>query len=316
MFVISSDSPSMIETRNRTLLAIAMTLLAILGFDSMGIMVRILITEGYTAAELSAYRNTLGIVPSVIVILSMGEFKFNRQTLIIRRWRLALFRGVAVMVAQLAFYTALGQMELATISALAQTNALFIVLMAVVMFGDRVGRWRIAALVIGFAGVIWVLRPGTDAFSFISLLPIVAAFCYGFSIISVRYFPDEIPSALLYLYSSLASGLGAFVLAALTTGFSPITEIRHVILIFTMSMAGGVAVLLLMFAYRIAVPAVLAPFGYLGILTALGFGWLFFDEAPIDTLFPGAILIVAAGVLIIWRENTQGKKATEKGTQK
>lgn len=301
----------MIETRSRTLLAIAMTLLAILGFDSMAIMVRLLLEQGYTAPELSAYRNTLGIVPSVIIILCMGEFKFNRQSIIIRRWRLALFRGVTVSVAQLAFYTALANLELATISALAQTNAMFVVIMAVVMFKDRVGPWRIAALLIGFIGVLWVLRPGTDAFTPIALLPMVAAFCYGFSMVTVRYFPDEVPNALLYLYSSLASALGAFALATFTTGFSPIAQATDLVLIITMATAGGIAVLLLMFAYRIAASAVLAPFGYLGILTALGFGWLFFREAPIDTLFPGAILIVGAGVLIIWRENTHRKKTSE-----
>ena len=144
----------------------------------------------------------------------------------------------------------------------------------------------------------------------------VAAFCYGFSMVTVRYFPDEVPNALLYLYSSLASALGAFVLATFTTGFSPIAQTTDLVLIVTMSTAGGIAVLLLMFAYRIAASAVLAPFGYLGILTALGFGWLFFREAPIDTLFPGAILIVGAGVLIIWRENTHRKKASERDPPK
>ena len=306
----------MIETRNRTLLAIGMTLLAILGFDSMAIIVRILGERGYSPVELSAYRNTLGIIPSVIVILSMGEFKFSRQTLIIRRWRLALLRGVSVAVAQLAFYTALRHLELATISALAQTNAMFVVIMAILMFRDRVGPWRIAALLIGFVGVLWVLRPGTETFTPLSLLPMVAAFCYGFSMVTVRYFPKEIPSALLYLYASAASAAAAFALAAFTNGFSPIQQGSDLVLIGLMSMAGGVAVLLLMFAYRIAVSAVLAPFGYLGILTALGFGWVFFGEAPIDTLFPGAFLIVGAGCLIIWRENMQRTKSPDSNAPK
>jgi drug/metabolite transporter (DMT)-like permease len=301
----------MIETRSRTLLAIGMVLLSIIGFDSMAIIVRILISQGYSPPELAAYRNTLGIIPSLIVIFMLGEFKLSRQTLIIRRWRLALFRGVTVTVAQLAFYTALSKLELATISALAQTNALFVVVMAVVMFGDRVGPWRISAVLIGFAGVIWVLRPGSETFTPLALLPIVAAFCYGYSMVTVRLFSDEIPSALLYLYSSLASAVGGFGLALLTTGFSPLGGWSDALLIFGMSMAGGVAVLLLMFAYRIAPSAVLAPFGYLGILTALGFGWLFFREAPLDTLFPGAILIVGAGVLLIWRENTHKARAKD-----
>jgi drug/metabolite transporter (DMT)-like permease len=51
----------------------------------------------------------------------------------------------------------------------------------------------------------------------------------------------------------------------------------------------------------------LAPFIYFGIITAFMFGWIFFNEFPIDTLFPGVLLIVGAGVLIVWRENQVNK---------
>ena len=67
-------------------------------------------------------------------------------------------------------------------------------------------------------------------------------------------------------------------------------------------MAGGVGVLLMVLTYRSAAPSALAPFGYFSILTAFGFGWVFFDEFPLDKLLPGALLIVTAGALIIWRE--------------
>ncbi len=289
--------------KRRILLAIAMTLAAIVGFDIMGILVRILTTEyGYGAAELSAYRNVLGILPSLIALAWMGELRFTREALSVPRPKLALVRGLAVATAQLCFYTALGLMELATISALAQTNAMFVVLLSVLMFREKVGPWRIFALVLGFAGAVWVLRPGTDAFSLVALLPICAAFCYGFSVVSVRFFDSSVSSALLYLWSSAASVVGGVVLALSTTGFSHVPMGYELLLIFALSMAGGTAVLLLMFAYRIAAPSILAPFSYVGILTAFTFGWLFFGEAPVDTLFPGVLLIVGAGAVIIWRE--------------
>ena len=179
---------------------------------------------------------------------------------------------------------------------------MFVVLLSVVMMGERVGPWRIAALIIGFAGVMWVLRPGTDSFTAAALLPIIASLAYGFSVVSVRFFDSSVPSALLLIYSSAASALGAIAIALFTTGFSPIGPWQDLALIFALSMSGGIAVLLLMFAYRIADPSMLAPFSYLSILTAFFFGWFFFDEAPIDTLFPGVLLIVGAGALIIWRE--------------
>ena len=302
-----------LSASNRILLAVVLTLIAILGFDTMGVMVKVLTGRGYTAPELSAYRNTLGMLPSLILILMLGEVKLTRQDLIIRQWRMALFRGIAVAVAQLCFYSALSLLELATISALAQTNALFAVIFSVIMFRERVGVWRIGALLLGFAGVLMVLRPGTDTFTLAALLPIGAAICYSFSIVSVRFFDDSVGNPLLYLYSSLASTVGALIIVVFTGGFSAIVQWQDLALIFGMSMAGGVAVLLLMIGYRMAPVSILAPFSYLSILTALLFGWLFFDELPVETLFPGVFFIVGAGVLILWREQRARRLAPRTG---
>jgi drug/metabolite transporter (DMT)-like permease len=132
---------------------------------------------------------------------------------------------------------------------------------------------------------------------------VAAAVCYAISIVTVRLFDPGISNSLLYLYSSAASALGAFVLASLTTTFSPVAGLEQAGMIFLMSMTGGTGVLFLMLAYRMASPSILAPFGYFGLLTAFAFGWLFFGEAPIETLFPGVFVIVAAGAIVIWREN-------------
>ncbi len=292
----------------RTYLAVILALIAIVGFDTMGIMVRLLGERGYSPAEVSAYRNVLGVVPSLILMWWMGELRNIRHTYKIRRWKLALFRGVTVAFAQLSFYTALNVLELATISALAQTNSLFVVLLSVFLLGERVGLWRIFALVLGFAGAVWVMRPGTDAFTVAALLPVVAAAGYGFSIVSVRFFDSSVSNGLLYLYSTVASASGAIVLALFTSGFRPVENLAELGMIFVGAMSGGTAVLLLMLAYRMAAPSLLAPMQYLGILTAFGFGWLIFDEAPFDKLFPGVLLIVGAGILILWREQKRAQR--------
>ncbi len=287
----------------RTFLAIGLVLAAILGFDIMGIMVRLLSERGYSAAEVSAYRNVLGVLPPLVLMAWLGEFRSIRETFVIVRWKLALFRGVTVAIAQLSFYTALAQLELATISALAQTNSLFVVLLSVVLLGERVGAWRIFALILGFAGALLVIRPGAEGFKLAALLPVSAAAFYAFSIVSVRYFDKSVSNGLLYLYSTAASSVAAIGLVFLTSGFSPVQNPSDVVLIFVGAMAGGTAVLFLMLAYRMAAPSMLAPFQYLGILTAFGFGWVIFGEAPIETLFPGVFLIIGAGVVILWREN-------------
>ena len=65
---------------------------------------------------------------------------------------------------------------------------------------------------------------------------------------------------------------------------------------------GGMAVLCLVVAYRMTEQSNLAPFAYFGIPTAFAFGWIFFGEAPFGDLFPGALLIILGGLIIIWRE--------------
>jgi drug/metabolite transporter (DMT)-like permease len=297
--------------QKQALQAIGLLLLALVCFDLMGVLVRVL-SAHYSPLELSAYRNVLGIVPSLALLVATGELRFRGSNLRIEKWPLAVFRGLVVAVAQVFFYGALAVLELATVSALAQTNALFVVILSVVLLGERVGPWRVAALVIGFAGAVWIMRPGSEAFSIHALLPVGAALCYAFSMISVRFFGPGTSNALLYLYASGAAALGAIVLAALTTEFTPLQSWADAGLIFGMSILGGTGVLFMMLAYRMGEPSVLAPFGYFGLITAFVFGWVFFGEAPIDTLFPGVLLIVGAGVLIIWREN-RGKRDRGQG---
>lgn len=283
--------------------AVIYLLLSVLCFDLMSILVRVMLTHGYSAQELSAYRNVLGVIPSVALMLWTGELRLRGPSLRIRQWKLAFLRGLAVAVAQLVFYTALGYLELATVSALAQTNALFVVILSMLILGERVGIWRWSAVAIGFVGAMWILRPGSEAFSPYAILPIIAAACYAYSVISVRQFDREVSNALLYLYSAISAALGAIVLAFFTTDFTPIASLADAGVIFALAIAGGVGVLFLMLAYRAADPSLLAPFGYFGILSAFVFGWLFFGEAPVDTLFPGVLLVVGAGSVIIWREN-------------
>lgn len=218
------------------------------------------------------------------------------------QWKLALFRGFVVAIAQLLFYTALGQLELATVYALGQTNALFVVLLAIIMYREQVGIWRWGAVVIGFIGALWIVRPGSDVFSWIALFPIGAAFCYAFSVVSLRSFDRSISNSILYLYSAFAAAIGAIFFALFTNSFSPILSLFDAGLILSMSICGGFGVIFLMIAYRQADATVLAPFSYFGILTAFFFGWLLFGELPIDKLLPGVILIIGSGLLILWRE--------------
>jgi drug/metabolite transporter (DMT)-like permease len=281
--------------------AILVCLLAYLCFDLMSVHVRILSVR-YSPQELSVYRNVLGVLPSILLLIYTRELSFDIKDYKIKKWKLAFGRGLLVALAQLLFYTALADLELATVSALGQTNTIFIVLIAVIFYGEKVGAWRWSAVIIGFGGAVWIMQPGSNMFTWTAALPIGAAFCYAASMVTLRSFDVSISSAIIYLYSSVAAALGAILLATGTTDFSPIQSISDALLIFSMSLCGGFGVVFLMYAFRQAPASVLAPFSYFGILTAFGLGWIVFDELPLDKLFPGVILIILSGLTILWRE--------------
>ena len=281
--------------------AILVCLLAYFCFDLMSVHVRIL-SASYSPQELSVYRNVLGVLPSILLLMYTRELSFDIKDYKIKKWKLAFGRGLLVALAQLLFYTALADLELATVSALGQTNAIFIVLIAVIFYREKVGLWRWSAVIVGFGGAVWIMQPGSNLFTWSAALPIGAAFCYAASMVTLRSFDVSISSAIIYFYSSIAAALGAILLATGTTDFSPIQSISDALLIFSMSLCGGFGVVFLMYAFRQAPASVLAPFSYFGILTAFGLGWIIFDELPIDKLVPGVILIVLSGLTILWRE--------------
>ena len=281
--------------------AILVCLLAYFCFDLMSVHVRIL-SASYSPQELSVYRNVLGVLPSILLLMYTRELSFDIKDYKIKKWKLAFGRGLLVALAQLLFYTALADLELATVSALGQTNAIFIVLIAVIFYGEKVGAWRWSAVIIGFGGAVWIMQPGSNMFTWTAALPIGAAFCYAASMVTLRSFDVSISSAIIYLYSSIAAALGAILLATGTTDFSPIQSMSDALLILSMSLCGGFGIVFLMYAFRQAPASVLAPFSYFGILTAFGLGWIVFDELPLDKLFPGVILIILSGLTILWRE--------------
>jgi drug/metabolite transporter (DMT)-like permease len=286
---------------DRVVPAILLSLLAVLLFDLMGLVIKHL-SDTYGAAELSAWRNLFGLVPALIALVSTRRWHDAGHPLAMRQWHIPLIRGVAVALAQLCFYLALGRLAFATAATISYSNALFIVALSVPILGERVGLFRWSAALIGFAGVVLVMGPGRDGFSLDALLPLAAAMLYAVAGVTSRLLDEDVPSALVNLHSTSIAAIGALALALFAGGFTPVASTTDLAWIVAMGMFGGTAVLCLVVAYRMTEPSNLAPFSYFGIPMALLLGWIFFGEAPIDDLFPGAILIVAGGLMIVWRE--------------
>ncbi|HLS18973.1 MAG TPA: DMT family transporter [Paracoccaceae bacterium] len=283
------------------LLAVLISLVSIVFFDLMGLVIKAL-SGSYGAAELAAYRNLVGLVPSAIALWMVRSWRPRWRALWIRQWRLGLLRGVAVAFAQLCFYLSLARMEFATATTISYATAIFTTAFAVPLLGEKVGWIRWLAVMVGFFGVVLVMGPGRAGFDWGALLPLAAAVLYGFTAVAARMMDTEVPSPLVNLYASGAAAVVSGVVVLIWGGFSPIEAAGDLLWISGMGIFGGLAGLSLLIAYRMTEPSNLAPFDYFGIPSAFALGWLFFGEAPIEDLYPGALLIILGGLMIVWRE--------------
>lgn len=293
-------------------LGIALSLLALVLFDCMGLIIKHL-SPGYGAAELSAWRNLFGLVPSAMALWTSARWHAGGRRLAIRQWPLGMLRGIFVTFAQFLFYYSLGRLAFATATTISYSNAVFVTLLAVPVLGERVGPLRWTAVLAGFAGVVWITRPGSDAFNLDALAPVGAAALYAASAVTARRIDPAVPSPLVNLYGSGTALAGAIVLVLLTGGFGGIASARDFAWIVAMGGFGGSAVLCLTYAYRMTEQSNLAPFSYFGIPTAFALGWLVFGEAPWADLYPGALLIVAGGLMVLWREGRRRRSHGQGG---
>lgn len=290
--------------------AMCIMITAVFLFDVQGAFVKHL-TQQYPVSQVMVFRNLFGLLPGIILLYLSSEWKAQGRPFVLKKWRLAIARGGLLVLAQISFYYALSRLELATATTLVSMSPVFVTLLSIPLLGHRVGWIRSLAVLSGFIGVIAVMQPTTESFSPVLLLPVVAALCYALTTLTSRFFHSSVPTALLYFYSAAITFIGAVVLMLSLQAYIPVQSLQDWLYFIMMGVAGGCAVILLISAYRMWEPSSLSPFEYFGIVFSFILGFLFFDEAPVDRLFPGALLIAGGGLLVIWRERQLAIKETQ-----
>ena len=289
-------------TLSRGIFAAAIVILVgIVCFDMMGVLVRIL-GDQYPVLQMASLRNLFGVIPPLIMIWKSGILAKLRPLNTPPIYGLTLIRSACVAVAQISFYTALTKIEFATATTLAYTSPFLVAALSVPLLGHKVGAWRWGAIVAGFGGVVMILKPFGDGFSLYMLLPVLAALGYALSSVLVRRYPPEASSYGIQLTQQICTMVLTTILLFTFSAPVAITSATDAGLLILMGIFGGVGVLCLVISYRMVDPSAVAPFEYFGLPIAFCMGWFFFQETPFDSLFPGVLLIVGAGLLIIIRE--------------
>lgn len=215
-------------------------------------------------------------------------------------------RSAAEVAATATFVAALVQMPLANLSAILQALPLAVTLAAAVFLKESIGWRRLAAIMVGFLGVLIIIRPGPNGFEIWSLLGLASV---GFVVVrdlSTRFLSREVPSVNVAVWAAATvMAMGAVV--TLAKGWQPVTG--HEVLL------TSTAAFFLVFGYMFAVMVMrvgdvsfVAPFRYSSLLWAILLGFLVFGNFPDRLTLLGAGLVVASGIFTLWRERRMSKR--------
>lgn len=278
----------------------------------------------YALHQIVLVRSGIGLIVLLVIFIPLhGTFSILKT----RRLGMHLFRGLAVVFANLTFFVGLVELPLAEATAIFFVSPLLITVFSIIFLKEQVGIHRWASVFLGLLGVLVILRPGTDAFKLASLLPIAAALGYATlhmltrkmgkteSALTMSFYIQVtfiFTSCLFWLFvgdgrlSNIDSPALHFLLrewGALSKDDWPVFA-----LVGTSSAFGG---FLIAQAYRKSEAAFVAPFEYIAMPLSICWGILVFNNLPDTQSFFGMAMIVGSGLYIIWREAIRGKKKSK-----
>lgn len=287
---------------------IVLKLLSVTAFVAMQAMIKA--TEGRVPTGEVMFLRSLFALPVILGWLALrGEVieGFRTQKPMSHVWR-----GLAGTAAMGFGFASLQLLPLPEVTAIGYAAPLLVVVFAAMFLGENVRAFRITAVLLGMVGVIIVLAPQLSGFSegadgatraLGAMLMLISAVSAALAQTFVRKMVATERAATVALYFTLTSlGISALSLPFVFT----LPSLHDALFLVLAGLLGGFGQSLLTSAYRFADASVVAPFDYSSMLLAIGIGFFIFGEVPTLMTLGGAALIVAAGILIIWRESKLG----------
>lgn len=212
-----------------------------------------------------------------------------------------LARGAVLIASSTCFYFALRAMPLASATAINYTTPMMVMVLSVVLLGERLTPSRIAFLAAGVVGMLLIVRPGTDVFRGASLLVLASAALYAVFQTSTRGMAREDPVALL-VYPALVGSTVMAIPIALSPDSVAAIAWQDVALLVAGGMAGTLGHLLFILAFQRAPASALTPFTYVHLVWAMLFGWVVFGTFPDGVALAGMAVIAGSGLFITLHE--------------
>lgn len=218
-----------------------------------------------------------------------------------RRPGLQLARSATLFCSNICFFFAIAFIPIAKAAAISMTAPLVVALLAWPILGERTTAARVAALAVGFAGVLIVIRPGTAVFHWASLFVLASATCYGLYQILTRIIAAADPPETSTVYSSV---VGAFVIVlALPFVWETPRSLFDVALFCSLGVLGALGHYCVAQALGYAPANVVSPFQYFQLLGSVAVGWAVFGDLPDALTWTGAAVVVLSGLFIGWSQS-------------
>jgi len=247
-----------------------------------------------------------GLMVCVLFALVMT---MKKQPVVVKasfqRWN--IIRALLELAATFFFLTGLSLLPLATASTLGFSSPIFLAVMAAIFLGEKVtlGRWAI--ILAGFAGVVIISNPFSEAASWAVVFPITCAFFVALRDIAIRFVPNNIPSLQVAFTNAWVVMLGGGIFA-LFQGWGN-ADLGWYFWFFGLAIAIFGGYYFYIEGTRLGELSFIGPFKYVSVLLAILFGYLIWGETPSATMLLGAAIIVLSGVLLLAGEKRKATRA-------
>lgn len=283
--------------RDRPVLGILLKLAAVVLFGGMAACVKY-VGQDIPIGEMIFVRGIISLAALALIAWRTAGLQVLRT----QNWRSHALRSLAGTGAMFAWFMALTLIPMVEATAVAFTQPMFLSVLATLLLGERMHLVRWTALVVGFTGVSIMVSSHLSFGGSSSLgaaFALASALCGALSMVSLRNMSGRENALSITFYYSLATT----VCAALTVFWGwPVPTVKQWVLVALIGVLGTAAQLALTSAYRHAEASALAPLDYTSMIVAMVIGYGIFDEMPARSVWLGVPLVIAAGLLIFWRE--------------
>lgn len=257
-----------------------------------------------------ALRGVITLVALVAIAQLTGGLRLG---VLAGSWRIVLLRSGAELLATITFFFALVRLPLATLSAVLQAVPLALTLAAALFLREPVGWRRMTAIVVGFVGVLLIIRPGPEGFSPWVVLALISMAAVVVRDLASRRLPPAVPSVSVALCAAIGVTLAGAV-GSMAQPWVPVTPQAGLLIL----AAAGLVIVGYVFVIRtmrLGEIAFTTQFRYTALVWAVALGWVVFGEWPDPLTLAGGAIVVGSGLFTLARERQIQRRATAASRQ-